>query len=232
MRDFKRPLGWLRLSAWGPMLGGLVFLGIVCSLPSRGESPQTIEAIPRTWGDAALRTLEVPLVNAAASPIHLSSDDYYRIPVRTIYKSYPVFHPDNEPRGYVDWLKRQEPQVAVDFSQLKGKGDWIRAGELVFDAPITFDSQMFINQEDVRNPTWYKELDIPAAGDGVVPFVSYVIREKGKVELGSDSCATCHARVLPDGTVVKGAQVICLTIVPRPTQSKDNCREGPIPHNC
>jgi hypothetical protein len=65
---------------------------------------------------------------------------------------------------------------------------------------------MFINLEDVRNPAWYKKLDVPVAGDGVVPFVCYVIREKGKVELGSGSCATCHARVLPDGTVVKGAQ--------------------------
>jgi hypothetical protein len=39
-----------------------------------------------------------------------------------------------------------------------------------------------------------------------VPFFSYVIREKGKVELGTFACAMCHTRVMPDGTVIKGAQ--------------------------
>jgi mono/diheme cytochrome c family protein len=34
----------------------------------------------------------------------------------------------------------------------------------------------------------------------------YVVREKGKVELGILSCAMCHTRVMPDGTVIKGAQ--------------------------
>src|SRR6185503_5322318 len=33
-----------------------------------------------------------------------------------------------------------------------------------------------------------------------------VIKEKGKGELGTISCALCHTRVMPDGTVVKGAQ--------------------------
>jgi mono/diheme cytochrome c family protein len=104
------------------------------------------------------------------------------------------------------WLRQQEPQLAFDPAQLKSEEDWIRAGEVVFDAPITFDSELFINMSDVRNPAWYNELKVPVARDGSLPFVRYVIREKGKVELGSGSCATCHARVLPEGTTVKGAQ--------------------------
>lgn len=40
----------------------------------------------------------------------------------------------------------------------------------------------------------------------MLPFVHYVIREKGKIELGSFSCAMCHTRVMPNGTTVKGAQ--------------------------
>ena len=43
--------------------------------------------IPKTWGDAAVRALELPLVNPAYSPVHVSSDYYYRMPVRPIYKS-------------------------------------------------------------------------------------------------------------------------------------------------
>ena len=47
---------------------------------------------------------------------------------------------------------------------------------------------------------------IPITKDGVLPFVHYIIREKGKVELGSFSCAMCHTRVMPDGAILKGAQ--------------------------
>ena len=39
-----------------------------------------------------------------------------------------------------------------------------------------------------------------------MPFVKYVIRKKGKVEVGMLACGTCHTRVMPDGAVVKGAQ--------------------------
>lgn len=50
--------------------------------------------IPRTWEDASVATLEVPLANPKFSPIHISEAEYYRLPERTIYKSYPVYHPD------------------------------------------------------------------------------------------------------------------------------------------
>jgi hypothetical protein len=33
-----------------------------------------------------------------------------------------------------------------------------------------------------------------------------VIREKGVVEVGSLSCGQCHTRLMPDGTIIKGAQ--------------------------
>ena len=46
----------------------------------------------------------------------------------------------------------------------------------------------------------------PLNADGIVPFVDYVIREEGKVEVGIASCADCHTRVMPDGSVILGAQ--------------------------
>jgi cytochrome c553 len=42
--------------------------------------------------------------------------------------------------------------------------------------------------------------------DGTMPFARYVIREKGKIELGNNACAFCHTRSMPDGNVIKGAQ--------------------------
>lgn len=47
---------------------------------------------------------------------------------------------------------------------------------------------------------------MPVAADGRLPFLHYVVRQKGKVELGVFSCAMCHTRVMADGAIVKGAQ--------------------------
>ena len=84
--------------------------------------------IPRTWEDASVLTLEVPLANPKFSPIHISEAEYYRLPERTIYRSYPVYHPDREPAGYMEWLKDREPEIAFDPVGLKTRADFIAAG--------------------------------------------------------------------------------------------------------
>ena len=53
--------------------------------------------IPRTWKDADVLSLEVPLANPRFSPVHILEEQYYRIPERVIYKSYPVYRPGREP---------------------------------------------------------------------------------------------------------------------------------------
>src|SRR5262249_44635327 len=63
-----------------------------------------------------------------------------------------------------------------------------------------------VRASDVRDPLWYQKTGARPAKDGVMPFFRYVVREKGKVELGTISCAMCHTRVMADGTVIKGAQ--------------------------
>jgi len=166
--------------------------------------------IPKTWDDAAIATLEVPLANPVGSPKHVSADYYYRIPVRPIYKSYPVYAPGHEPPDYMDWLKRQDPIIVWDDSDhkppLQSEADWIKAGEIVFDAPILLRGQGDVDATEVRQPAWYQKTEVPVTKDGVMPFFRYIIREKGQVELGALSCATCHTRVMPDGAILKGAQ--------------------------
>ena len=39
-----------------------------------------------------------------------------------------------------------------------------------------------------------------------MPFYRYVITKKGTIEIGVFSCAMCHTRVMPDGSILKGAQ--------------------------
>jgi hypothetical protein len=73
------------------------------TLEIRNASSETSfrPAVPRTWEDQAMAALEVPLANPIGSPKHVPTDYYYRIPVRPIYKSYPVYAPRHEPPGYM-----------------------------------------------------------------------------------------------------------------------------------
>ena len=161
--------------------------------------------IPKTWTDAAVAALETPLSKPKHLPVHISEEAYYRIPVRKIYRTYPVYHPDRQPAGYAEWLKNQEPEVAFDASTLKTQEDWIKAGELVFNAPVSF-GPVFFSAADARDPAFFKETGMPVANDGTIPFARWVVRKKGEPELGSMGCNTCHTRVLANGTVVPGAQ--------------------------
>jgi hypothetical protein len=161
-------------------------------------------AIPKTWVDEAIASLEVPLATPGASPRHISAQYYYRIPARKIYKSYPIYAPGREPKGYSEWLSQQEPEVAFDAGTLRTRADWVRAGEVVFDAPVAHDAIVLPSQ--VRDPGWYTKTGVKLLGDGTLPYLRYVIRTKGKVEVGSLSCQMCHTRLLDSGAVVKGAQ--------------------------
>src|SRR4029079_4854414 len=141
------------------------------------------------------------------SPRDIPAKDYDRIPVRPIYKTYPKYRPDREPRGYQEWLRRQEPAVLWDDARrrpnLVTDADWIAAGELVFNAPILI-SPHTANADEMR-AFIAKTGDLYDKG-GVSRFTAYVIRERGKLETGEVACAECHTRVMTDGTVIKGAQ--------------------------
>jgi hypothetical protein len=112
----------------------------------------------------------------------------------------------------MDWLKRQEPEIIwgqdekgqPHAPQLKTAADWIKAGEVVFDSPIFYDA--VTTASNVTDPAWYKATGARTATDGALPNARYFIRQKGNVELGNNACAFCHTRLMPDGTILKGAQ--------------------------
>jgi hypothetical protein len=194
----------------GTKVSVVTFLAILATVSLADGGTQSAEvqfspAIPRAWDDEAMLGFEVPLAHAAASPKQIPSEYYYRIPVRPIFKSYPIYHPSREPRGYLESLAKKEPEIAFDAAKLKTEADWIRAGALVFDAPIEFMFDEPLNAL-VRSRVWYEKNRVPVSKDGVLPFLHYVVREKGKVEIGFLSCAQCHTRVMPNGAMIKGAQ--------------------------
>jgi hypothetical protein len=181
-----------------------VTLWFISDVDAQRSSPWRPE-IPKTWVDAEIATLEIPLAHAASSPKHISAEYYYRIPVRPIYKSYPIYAPGREPPGYLERLRKMEPQITFDASKLKTKQDWISAGEIVFDAPIEFVSSGVLYSA-VRDRAWYQKNRVPISRNGIFPNMRYVVRQKGIVEVGILSCAMCHTRVMPDGSTIKGAQ--------------------------
>ena len=160
--------------------------------------------VPRVWDDADMAAVELPLADPMATPKHITAEYYYRIPVRPIYKSYPVYALGREPQGYQEWLNQQEPETLLNPWNIKDAGELIRAGEIVFDAPIFYNA--VVKPPLIKDPKWYENTGVLVAKDGTLPYFQYVIREKGKVEIGTVSCGMCHTRVMADGTVIKGAQ--------------------------
>ncbi len=152
-----------------------------------------------------MEDVELPLVAPEFSPVHVSSDYYYRLRIRPIFKSYPVYMSGREPEAYIESLLEHDPEVVFDASSLKTEEDWIRAGEKVFDAPTAYipysrDGLEFLYFR------WFDRMKLPKPADGIVPYFRLVVREKGKLEIGWLSCIQCHSRVMPDGSVIRGAQ--------------------------
>jgi hypothetical protein len=179
---------------------------------AQGPSPGFHPTVPKTWEDEQIASLEVPLANPIGSPKHVSADYYYRIPVRPIYRQYRVYPPERRPAGYVEWLRQQEPQIIWGEDKdgkkhsppLHTEADWIKAGEIVFDSLL---GSFPLADKDLEGLGEYiAKRGIPLAKGGVLPFFEFRIVERGKIEIGSGSCGSCHTRLMPDGALLKGAQ--------------------------
>ena len=174
--------------------------------PPEAAAPMAAQsAIPAFWSTELLGDYELPLATLARTPSHVPRDYYYALPERRVYKSYPVYHPDREPAGYMDRLRAAEPEIVFDAARIRTDADWIAAGRLVFEMPIDVNGPI-LRSSHVRDRAWYEKHRVPVAADGTMPYARWVVRETGKVDLGNVACAMCHTRVMPDGTVILGAQ--------------------------
>ena len=182
---------------------GLASLMMACGA---SVSPAILapQSIPRTWSDSAVAEFELPLAAPEYSPVHVSEAYYYALPERTIWASFPIYHPDYEPPGYRDSIASLDPVVAFDHTTLTTQADWIEAGALVFRAPIAFDGA--VRPQDVVDPDWYEVNRIGVTKEGVLPWAQWVVREPGRLEVGNLSCAMCHTRLMPDSSLIEGAQ--------------------------
>jgi len=153
------------------------------------------QEIPRVW-DAAYD--ELPLVRPQNAPKPTTSEQYYKLPVRPIWKSYPVYHPDKAPPDYIEWLRSQTPEQIANPT-----------AEEIYESPTIFGSLGARPPSDppfIHDKAWFDKVNPPLTREGAITGLVYVIRIKGKVEVGARSCATCHNRVMPNGAVIKGGQ--------------------------
>ncbi len=180
-------------------------LSIVCLTGAGVAIASPDRAIPHSWYDADLAGYRLPLATLGKPPAMIREADYYRLPENNL-KTYPVYSPDAEPPGYLDRLKNLDPAPLVDVSTLKTDSDWIAAGREVFYGR---ELPRFTGSEDnlqlIRNPRVIAAYRLQATKDGVLLGLRYVVRQKGKVELGTDTCAMCHVQVRGDGEVIEGA---------------------------
>jgi hypothetical protein len=182
-------------------LVGCTILAIAGTSPAQIFHPD----IPRAWDDKEVERIEVPLAQRDRSPRYLTAEEYYALKVRPIYRTYPVYIAGREPAGYIDGLKQKEPEIVFDASKLRTREDWIRAGEAVFEAGVLdIAPRAGARTGGIPSPPG---VIFPTTNEGVIAFGRYVVRQKGLVEVGFDSCAGCHVRILPDGKAWNGAQL-------------------------
>ena len=173
---------------------------------SIGESPSSEVVVPKIWDSAALATWATPLAGLGLPPSFASESEYYAAPIDNL-RTYPMYHPGREPAGYRDWLKKQGPQRLIEPEKLKTKSDWINAGQRVFeqlDTEITRtdDPRAIAYLTDAAALDSHKE---PMDRDGVLLEYRWIVDRNGKLKVTLPSCVSCHSRLMPDGTMLRGA---------------------------
>ena len=174
-----------------------------------GFASDYFEEVPKLWDDERVQSVHLPLADKTVELKPISEKLYYQLKEKKAWKTYPLYLPGREPEGYYKWLLQQDPELIFDPSQLKKEEDWVKAGEFLYEMPENY-SQILDSSLDMKRMTdLFAEMNaihVPASKQGIIPFFSLVIREKGNIELGSFSCGNCHNKVMPDGSVLKGGQ--------------------------
>jgi mono/diheme cytochrome c family protein len=140
----------------------------------------------------------------------VSEHDYYAAPIDDL-RTYPVYHPSREPKGYRDSLVRAGPKPIIEPANLRTKADWIEAGRRVFDelddaGSRTDDPSVIAHFTDAKSVDAYRDASHDSMSkDGVLLDYRWVVDKDGKLKLSFSDCAGCHTRILPDGSLLAGA---------------------------
>lgn len=172
--------------------------------------PAETIVVPRLWNDKDLKDWATPLAGLKMRPGHYSEAEYYAAPIDNL-RTYPVYHPRFEPKGYREKLLAQGPLPLIEPGKLKTKADWIDAGRQVFEQ---LDTEVMRSNDPIVMNYFTSAVSIDARRDaahdaltkeGIILDYRWVVGLDRKLYLGVSSCAGCHSRLMPDGTVLPGA---------------------------
>jgi mono/diheme cytochrome c family protein len=160
---------------------------------------------PVTWDEEALREWATPITGLNERPGHFSAAEYHRAPIDNL-RTYPVYYPGREPAGYWEMVQAAGPQPIIERETLKTDADWIRAGQRVFDeydipAFRVLDPKIV---ELARSPAGFAGTQVTPRADGTLPDLRWIPTSQG-VAVGLSNCAGCHTRLMPDGSLLRGA---------------------------
>jgi mono/diheme cytochrome c family protein len=160
---------------------------------------------PRFWNDRDLAEWATPVARLNVRPGHYTEQEYYTAPPGEFVHTYPVYFPGREPAGYWDMLRNAKPEPLITPGP-RSMVDWVKEGQRIFrelDIPylLSYDPKFV---EILRDADKYKALGGHPQKDGTVWGLRWVPTSKG-LALTLQDCASCHSRLMPDGTTQDGA---------------------------
>jgi mono/diheme cytochrome c family protein len=170
--------------------------------------------VPKVWDEKALAEWATPVAGLNVRPGHFTEKEYYSAPIDNL-RTYPVYYPGHEPKGYWEFLQNVGPQPLIETDKLQSDTDWIDAGQHVFeelDVPSMrkWDPKLI---ESLRSAEVHQRLKTAMAPDGTLFAVRWIPTSQG-VAIGLTNCGGCHTRYLENGLKINGAPAN----VPGPSQ--------------
>ena len=169
------------------------------------DAKRWVPDIPKVWDEAALADWVTPVAGLNVRPTHIPAKDYYSMPEYN-YRSYPVYMPGREPKGYWEMLQRIGPKPLIEPESLKTEADWIEAGRRVFEEAEAPQFAIFDPQEiaKFRSSEFVEQQQYKAKPDGTLDF-RWVPTNQGIALSRGGNCAGCHNLLRSDGTCIPGA---------------------------
>ena len=156
---------------------------------------------PKIWGEAKLKDWALPLAAGAPDEVHLSEQTYYRVEATNL-RTYPVYHPDHEPPGYLESLRKRGPQPLIETGKAYSKAEWQELGARAFreldhpafrtDSP---DLHRFVQDRDAIAAS-----KLPIYDNGIIFSIRWIVDAQGKLRLTATECAACHTQFHADGS--------------------------------
>lgn len=171
------------------------------------DTPRGKPEIPPTWDEAALADWATPLAGLNVRPTHITAKEYYALRTENS-RTYPVYYPGREPKGYWEMLQHVGPKPLIEPDKLHDEADWISAGKRVFDEFDHFTMRT-LDPKLIALARNKEQLDADGGPlpDGSIFGLRWVPTRNG-VALSFSNCSNCHLTYLPDGTRVPGPPAI------------------------